>query len=201
MLATVAARHKRCNVFCSPHTGIMGANPAWGMDMRLHRSVPVLSSVGTGLAVGRYPVTGVLPVVYDVKQQSSEIDAVALVRFGAQGNSSRILLFHLVTARGYWKESSHTKNSFVAALRVNYVFRCCDWAENEHKMLFSTRKTATEIHNMPDTIHGNEAVFLTRVYEMFNGFRGRWENLEGGPWIGWLPTAQNPRTVAKFVHW
>ena len=57
----------------------MGVNPARGMDMRLRWSVPVLSSLGTGLAVGRYPVTGVLPDVYDVKQQSSEIDPIAFV--------------------------------------------------------------------------------------------------------------------------
>lgn len=78
MLATVAARHKRCYVFYTPHTGIMGANPARGMDTCLRWSVLVLSSVGTDLAVGRYPVTGVLPDVYDVKQ-SSEIDAIAFV--------------------------------------------------------------------------------------------------------------------------
>lgn len=79
VLATVAARHKRCYVLYTPHTGIMGANPIRGMDMRLRWSVPVLSSVGTSLAVGRYPVTGVLPDVYDIKQQSSEIDAIAFV--------------------------------------------------------------------------------------------------------------------------
>jgi hypothetical protein len=66
-------------VFYTPHTGIMGANPARGMDVRLRWSVPVLPSVGTGLEVGRYPVTGVLPYVYDVRQQSSEIDAIAFV--------------------------------------------------------------------------------------------------------------------------
>ena len=79
MLATVAARHKRCYVFYTPHTGIMGANPGRGMDMRLRRSVPVFSTLRTGLAVGRYPVTGVLPDIYDVIQQSSEIDAIAFV--------------------------------------------------------------------------------------------------------------------------
>jgi len=79
VLATVAARHKRCYVFYTPHTGIMGANPARGMDMRLRWSVPVLSSVGAGLAMGRYTVTGYLSDVYDVKQQSSEIDAIAFV--------------------------------------------------------------------------------------------------------------------------
>ena len=47
--------------------------------MRLRWSVTVLSSVGTGLTVGRYPVTGVLPEAYDVKQQSSEIDTIAFL--------------------------------------------------------------------------------------------------------------------------
>jgi hypothetical protein len=79
VLATVVARHKWCYVFYIPHTGIMGANPAREMDLRLRWSVLVLYSVGTGLAVGRYPVTGVLPDVYDVKQQSSEIDAIVFV--------------------------------------------------------------------------------------------------------------------------
>ena len=79
MLDTVAARHKRRYVFYTPHTGIRGGNPARGMDMRLRLSVPVLSSVGTGLAVVRYSVTGVLPDVYDVKQQSSEDNAIAFV--------------------------------------------------------------------------------------------------------------------------
>jgi hypothetical protein len=77
--ARVAARHKRRYVFYTPHTGSMGLNPAGGMDMRLRWSVTVLSSVGTGLTVGRYPVRGVLPEVYDVKQQSSEIDTIAFV--------------------------------------------------------------------------------------------------------------------------
>jgi len=49
------------------------------MDMRLRWSVTVLFSVGTGFTVGRYPVTGVLPEVYDVKQQSSEIDTITFV--------------------------------------------------------------------------------------------------------------------------
>jgi len=79
MLATVAAQYKRCYVFYTPHSDIMGANPARGMDMCLRWSVPVFSSLGPGLAVGRYPVTGVLPDVYDVKQQSSEIDAIVFV--------------------------------------------------------------------------------------------------------------------------
>lgn len=196
----MAARHSRCYVFYTPHTGIIGANPARWMDTRLHWSVPVLSIVGTDLAVGRYPVTGVLPDIYDVKQ-SSEIDAIAFVWFGAYSNSSRVLLFHLVTARGFWKDSSHSKSSFVAALRVSYVFVCCDGAANKHNILFLTRKTATETHKMPETIHGNEIAFHKRVCEWFKGFREGWEILEGGPRVGWLSTAQSSGTVAKFVHW
>ena len=49
----------------------MGANPARGMDIRLRLSVPVLSSIGRRLAMGRYLIKGVLPNVHDVKQKSS----------------------------------------------------------------------------------------------------------------------------------
>jgi len=124
------------------------------------------------LAVVRYPVTGVLPDIYDVKQQSSEIDAVTFVWFGEYSNSSRFLLFHLVTARGYWKESSHSKGSFVAGPLVSYVLDCCDGAAYEHKIVFSTRNTATEIHKMTEIFHGNEAVYHMRVCEWYKWFRG-----------------------------
>ena len=102
---------------------------------------------------------------------------------------------------GVIAKSSHPKSSFVVVLRVSHVFVCCDGVANEHKILFSTRITATEIHKMPETIHENEVVFHKRVCKWFKGSRGGWENLEGGPRVGWLSTAQSPGTVAKFVHW
>jgi hypothetical protein len=63
---TVAARSKAWNVFARLNTGIVGSNPARGMDVCVY-SVFVLSCVSSGLATGWSPAQGVLPTVYKCK--------------------------------------------------------------------------------------------------------------------------------------
>lgn len=102
-----------------------------------------------------------------------------------------------MTARDYWRESSHSKTSFVAAQLVSYVFLCCQRAAKEPQILFQTREDCAEICQMPKTIYGNEAVFQTRVCKWFTGFREGHENLEFDPSRGLPLTTRNPETVAK----
>jgi hypothetical protein len=65
---TVAARSKAWNVFARLNTGIMGSNPARGMNVCLRLfCVCVLSCVGSGLPMGWSLVQGVLPTVYKCK--------------------------------------------------------------------------------------------------------------------------------------
>jgi hypothetical protein len=54
------------NVFARLNTGIMGSNPARGMDVCVYY-VFVFSCVGSGLATGWSLVQGVLPTVYKCK--------------------------------------------------------------------------------------------------------------------------------------
>jgi hypothetical protein len=63
---TVAARSKAWNFFARMNTGIVGSNPARGMNVCVY-SVFVLSYVGSGLATGWSLVQGVLPNVYKCK--------------------------------------------------------------------------------------------------------------------------------------
>jgi hypothetical protein len=63
---TVAALSKAWNVFARLNTGIVGSNPAKGMDVCVY-SVFVLSCVGSGFATGWSLVQGVLPIVYKCK--------------------------------------------------------------------------------------------------------------------------------------
>jgi hypothetical protein len=63
---TVAAQSKALNVFARSNTGIVGSNPARGMNVCVY-SVFVLSCVGSGLTTGWSLVQGVLPTVYKCK--------------------------------------------------------------------------------------------------------------------------------------
>jgi hypothetical protein len=62
----VATRSKAWNVFARLNTGIVGSNPARGMDVCVY-SVFVLSCVVSGLATGWSLVQGVLSAVYKCK--------------------------------------------------------------------------------------------------------------------------------------
>jgi len=50
-------------VLDSSNTGIVGSNPAQGMNVRAPIFVSVLFCVGTGLSMGRSPVRGIIPKV------------------------------------------------------------------------------------------------------------------------------------------
>jgi hypothetical protein len=69
---TVAARSKAWNVFVRLNTGIVGSNPARGMDVCVY-SVFVLSCVGSGPATGWSLVQAVLPTVYKYKIKEPHI--------------------------------------------------------------------------------------------------------------------------------
>jgi hypothetical protein len=79
---TVAARSKAWNVFARLNTGIVGSNPARGMDVCVY-SVFVLSCVGSGLATGWSIVQGVLPTVYMCKITKPHKEE-AKARYGLQ---------------------------------------------------------------------------------------------------------------------
>jgi hypothetical protein len=69
MPITVAARPKALTVFARSNTGVVGSNPARGMNVCVRLfCVHVVMCVGSGLATGWSPVHGVLPTVYRIKK-------------------------------------------------------------------------------------------------------------------------------------
>jgi hypothetical protein len=61
---TVAARSEAWTIFARSNTGIVGSNPTQGMDVCLYL---FCVCAGSGLATGWFPVQGVLPTVYRIK--------------------------------------------------------------------------------------------------------------------------------------
>jgi hypothetical protein len=84
---TVVARSKAWNVFARLSTGILGSNPARGMDVCVY-SVFVLSCVGSGLATGWSLVQGFLPTVYKCKITEPHKEE-AKARYGLQRHIRR----------------------------------------------------------------------------------------------------------------
>jgi hypothetical protein len=73
MPITVASRYKAWTIFARSCIGIVGSNPARGMDVCLHLiCVCVVLFVGNGLATGWSPVQGVLPTVYKLSGQGPQ---------------------------------------------------------------------------------------------------------------------------------
>jgi hypothetical protein len=58
---TEAVLSEACTVFDRSKTGIVGSNPARGMDVCLNFLNFVLSYAGRGLAMSQYPAHSVLP--------------------------------------------------------------------------------------------------------------------------------------------
>jgi hypothetical protein len=85
---TVAAQSKAWNVFARLNTGIVGSNPARGMDVFCVYSVFVLSCVGSGLATVWSLVQGVLPIVYKCKITEPHKEE-AKARYGLQRHIRR----------------------------------------------------------------------------------------------------------------
>jgi hypothetical protein len=80
------------NVLSRLNTGIVGSNPATGMDVRVY-SVFVLTCVGSGLATGWSLVQGVLPTVYKCKI-TEPYKEEAKARYGLQRHIRRTSLLH-----------------------------------------------------------------------------------------------------------
>jgi hypothetical protein len=72
MPITVAARSKAWTIFARSNAGILGSNPAQGMDVCVRLfCVCVVLCAGSGLTTGWPPVLEVLPTVYRIKKLKS----------------------------------------------------------------------------------------------------------------------------------
>jgi hypothetical protein len=129
----LAARCKAWNVFARSNTGIVGSNPARGMDVCFH-SVFVLSCVGSGLATEWSLVQGVLLFVYKCKITEPHKEE-AKARYGLERHirrrrrsktkvrwrSNYILINRLFIAKLHWR---------IKCLCRNWTFSPEDWKKS-----------------------------------------------------------------------
>jgi len=84
-----------------------------------------------------------------VTQHSSGTDIIVQVWSEAPPNISQSLSVHGTTARNQGKESSSPISSPTAALHIS-----CVLLSSEHKILFPTKKNATEANEISKTVYG-----------------------------------------------
>jgi hypothetical protein len=106
------------NVFARLNTGIVGSNPARGMDVCVY-SVFVLSCVGSGLATVWSLVQGVLPIVYKCRITEPHKEE-AKARYGLQRHIRRRRITFIVRERSK-KYCTPCQNTVGAS----WMWLCC----------------------------------------------------------------------------
>jgi hypothetical protein len=131
---SIAEWSEASTAFGRSNVEIVGSNPARSMDVCLFLCV-VLSCVGRGLASGRSPVQGVLPIVYRFtsKNPSTPQDKKGRLRRKERNTCAgvgtcriliRSFIFTLISLNQCMQNACHLKNEFTVRRTCVFVFLC-----------------------------------------------------------------------------